>query len=157
MREDLIKRFKGKKVGREMTLKEKLYIPAILQGLKVTLRHLFGKKVTIEYPEERRVWTRFRGRHILKVEDGIIKCEACELCQIACPSFAIKVVPKKSEVPGKEREPEVFEIDMLRCIFCGLCVDACPCGALSMTQFHEIAGTSRKDFIYTKEMLMEKK
>jgi NADH-quinone oxidoreductase subunit I len=159
MREDLLKKFNGKVVGKKMGLMEKIYFPAIIQGLKITLKHLFGEKVTIEYPEEKRVYSsRFRGRHVLKVdENGIIKCVACELCEIACPSFAIKVVAKKSSLLEREREPEIYEIDYLRCIFCGLCVDACPCDALHMTSKHEWVITSRKEAIWTKEMLMEKK
>lgn len=159
MREDLLKKFNGKVVGRKLSLAEKLYIPAILQGLKITLAHLFGEKVTVEYPEVKREYSRrFRGRHVLKVdENGIIKCVACELCQIACPSSAIKVIAKKSEIPGREREPEVYEIDYLRCIFCGLCVDACPCDALHMTQRHEWVVKSRKEAVFTKEMLLERK
>jgi len=29
---------------------ERLYLPAILGGLKVTLRHFFRKKITMQYP-----------------------------------------------------------------------------------------------------------
>lgn len=159
MREDLLKRFNGKIVRKKMGFLERVYIPAILQGLRTTLKHLFEEKVTIEYPEEKRRYSsRFRGRHILKVdENGIIKCVACELCEIMCPSFAIKVVAKKSEIPGREREPDIYEIDYLRCIFCGLCVDACPCDALYMTSKHEWVIRSRKEAVWTKEMLMERK
>jgi len=31
---------------------ERLYLPAIIGGFKVTLRHFFKKKMTMQYPEE---------------------------------------------------------------------------------------------------------
>jgi NADH-quinone oxidoreductase subunit I len=31
---------------------ERIYLPAVVGGLKVTLRHFFKKKVTMQYPEE---------------------------------------------------------------------------------------------------------
>ena len=32
---------------------ERLYLPAVLGGFKVTIRHFFTKKVTMQYPEEK--------------------------------------------------------------------------------------------------------
>ena len=42
-----------KKVGHEMNLAEKMYLPAITKGLSLTLKHLVGKKITMQYPEEK--------------------------------------------------------------------------------------------------------
>jgi NADH-quinone oxidoreductase subunit I len=42
--------------NKEMTFKEKLYLPAILTGMGVTLNHLFKKKVTFIYGEDKRVF-----------------------------------------------------------------------------------------------------
>ncbi|HRU59890.1 MAG TPA: NADH-quinone oxidoreductase subunit I, partial [Bacteroidia bacterium] len=39
---------------KEMTFSEKIYLPAILGGLKITFRHLFKKKATIQYPDQQR-------------------------------------------------------------------------------------------------------
>ncbi|HEX4439006.1 MAG TPA: NADH-quinone oxidoreductase subunit I, partial [Thermoanaerobaculia bacterium] len=52
----------------------------LFDGLSVTGRHLFKKKVTIEYPEQKTpVYPRFRGRHKLhRFEDtGLEKCVGC--------------------------------------------------------------------------------
>ena len=38
---------------KSLTLLERLYIPQILSGMKVTLKHLFAPNVTMEYPEQR--------------------------------------------------------------------------------------------------------
>jgi len=34
-----------------LTLLERIYIPQILAGMRVTLKHLFAPNVTMEYPE----------------------------------------------------------------------------------------------------------
>ena len=69
---------------RRMSLVERLYLP-LLGGLMVTIRHMFQnllrtrKRVTIQYPEERRQWSpRYRGHHILTTRpDGSVRCVAC--------------------------------------------------------------------------------
>ena len=33
-----------------LNLLERSYLPALLNGFKITLRHFFGKKVTMQYP-----------------------------------------------------------------------------------------------------------
>ena len=37
---------------KEMTFAEKAYLPAIFQGLSITMRHFFKKKATVQYPEQ---------------------------------------------------------------------------------------------------------
>ena len=55
---------------RPMTFKDKIYLPAILGGLKVTLGHILKKKATINYPEVQREFSStFRGLHILNKDE----------------------------------------------------------------------------------------
>ena len=158
------------------------YVPEFLKGTALTMRHflantkerLLGQKrdpvlenfeggiTTIEYPEERRIYTeRFRGLHRLTTrEDDSPRCVACLCCSTACPAQCIHIEP--AEYPegdarrGYERFPEVFVIDELRCVFCGYCVEACPCDAIRMdTGLHPTAYDSRDQFIYDKAMLLE--
>ncbi len=59
---------------------ERLYMPQILTGMGVTLRHMFGKKSTIQYPEEKRILRteNYRGVHRLnRDQDGRVACVAC--------------------------------------------------------------------------------
>ncbi len=91
-------------VKQELTFAEKIYLPAILNGMKITLKHFFKKKVTISYPEQKKdvapVW---RGQHILKRdENGAERCTACGLCALACPAEAITMVAAERQ-KGEEK------------------------------------------------------
>ena len=69
------------------TFWHRLYLPSILAGLRVTWRHMFRKKDTIQYPEELNdISPRHRGRLILLYDEaGTLKCETCFQCAAACP------------------------------------------------------------------------
>ena len=94
-----------------LTLAERLYIPEILRGLKLTFSHLFRPKVTMEYPEQR--WElppNYRGASALVTDqDGREKCVACFLCQEICPPQAITIVGESSmEVTSRNiRSPSI--------------------------------------------------
>ncbi len=137
-----------------LTFWEKIYIPEIVKGMKLTLEQMLKKKDTREYPEEK--WIpppSFRGRPVLAVEEnGVERCVACGLCSRVCPALAIEVQAAETELE-KERYPERFEINMLRCIFCGFCEEVCPEEAIIMSADYELAFTQYEDAIYGKERL----
>ncbi|MGP8215509.1 MAG: NADH-quinone oxidoreductase subunit NuoI [Bacteroidia bacterium] len=149
-------------VNKKMNLKERLYLPAIVGGLMVTLKHFFKKKVTISYPEQARSFSPvYRGLHVLKRdENGAERCTACGLCAIACPSEAITMEAAERKIGEEhlyreEKYAAVYEIDMLRCIFCGLCEEACPKEAIFLTDRTVESAYERKIFVYGKDMLLE--
>ena len=128
----------------------------LLQGLKITLSHLFKKAITLQYPTERPVLSpNFRGLHALKVSHSKAKCVACYLCPTVCPAKCITV--EAAENDKGEKFPRIYTIDLLRCIFCGYCVEACPVDAVKMTTTFELANYRRENFLYTQEMLTDKK
>ena len=146
---------------RPMTFKDKIYLPAILGGLKVTLGHILKKKATINYPEVKREFSStFRGLHILnKDEENRERCTACGLCALSCPAEAITMEsaerkPGEEHLYREEKYAAKYEINMLRCIFCGLCEEACPKDAIYLTQTLAPANYDRKGFIYKKEDLL---
>ncbi len=142
---------------------ERIYVPEILRGMKVTLGHLiknvFGQSQmpTVQFPEEPKpLAVRHRSRHRLMVrEDGTPKCVACMCCPTACPASCINIVAEDADAPWKEKRPKIFEIDLLRCVFCGYCVEACPEDAIRMdTEEISLVGTRRQDFIVGLDFLM---
>ena len=144
-----------------LTWFEKLYIPALIGGFKVTLSHFFKKKVTMQYPEEK--WTvpeGYRGApYLVKDEKDRTKCVSCQLCEFVCPPKAIKITHPGPEVNAErgniEKEPEQFEINMLRCIFCGYCQEVCPEEAIFLQKDYSLTGESREEMIYDKTTLLE--
>jgi NADH-quinone oxidoreductase subunit I len=149
-----------------LTFWERLYLPAIVGGFKVTLRHAFGslfggKTVTMEYPEQKwAVPTDYRGApYLVKDQEGNTKCVSCQLCEFVCPPKAIKITPpgpagQIADRPNAEKMPEEFEINFLRCIYCGLCQEVCPEEAIFLLKDYSLTGQSRDEMIYNKEKLL---
>ncbi|WP_342646992.1 NADH-quinone oxidoreductase subunit I [Mucilaginibacter sp. CSA2-8R] len=141
---------------------ERAYLPAIGQGLSITMKHFFKKDVTIRYPEQKREFSEnFRGLHSLKRdEDGRERCTACGLCALSCPAEAITMTAAERQkgeenLYREEKYAAVYEINMLRCIFCGLCEEACPKEAIYLDGDIVPTDFTRKDFIYGKDKLVE--
>ena len=143
---------------REMTFAERAYLPAIAQGLGITLKHFFKKKATINYPEQTRersdIW---RGLHVLKRDEkGAERCTACGLCAVACPAEAITMTAGERKAGEEhlyreEKYAVTYEVNMLRCIFCGYCEEACPKDAIYLSETLMPSSYKRKEFIYKKK------
>lgn len=154
---------------KELSFRERLYLPAIAGGFKVTWRHfkrtLFGHTAAKEvaggfYPETKWVVGEgYRGApYLVKDPEGNTKCVSCQLCEFVCPPKAIKIIPPgpegKADRPNAEKMPKEFEINMLRCIFCGFCQEVCPEEAIFLMKDYSLQGESRKEMIFNKEKLL---
>src|SRR5580700_5355291 len=140
---------------------ERLYVPAILNGFAVTIRHFFQKSVTMQYPEQK--WTvpdGYRGApYLVRDQEGKTKCVSCQLCEFVCPPKAIRITPpgpagQAAERTNAEKMPQEFEINMLRCIYCGFCQEVCPEEAIFLLKDYSITGQSREELIFNKEKLL---
>jgi NADH-quinone oxidoreductase subunit I len=150
---------------RELTFWDKLYVPQILAGLKITCTHFFrniaihtahslgllkhlSAAVTYQYPEVLRpLATRFRSRHRLTVrDDGTPRCVGCMLCETVCPAKCITIVAGEHPDPNVEKYPVRFDIDLGICVYCGYCVEVCPEDAIRMdTGILDVSAYSRRD------------
>lgn len=133
---------------------------AFAKGFSVTLKTLFTKPVTENYPDEPvNFEARYRGIHVLqRDENGLEKCVACFLCAAACPVQCIYIEADDNtaerRISASERYAQVYNIDYSRCIFCGYCVEACPCDAITHGHGFEMATYNISDMVYRKEQLL---
>ncbi len=131
-----------------------LFLKELVKGLALTGRHLFARKITIQFPEEKTPASpRFRGLHALRrYPNGEERCIACKLCEAVCPALAITIESDQRE-DGSRRTTR-YDIDLTKCIFCGFCEEACPVDAIVETRIFEYHGEKRGDLYYTKQMLL---
>lgn len=157
----------------EMRFRERIYLIALWNGLRITFRHFFlnlarhilrslGIKglpgaVTIQYPDDPAVVAkRARTRHrLLKRDDGTPRCVACMMCETVCPAKCIHIVAEESPVTIIEKRAKSFEIDLGLCVFCGYCVEACPVDAIRMDTGQVALSTgSREELLWTMPELL---
>jgi len=131
-----------------------LMLSELMKGLSLTGRHLFKRKITVLYPEEKTPMSpRFRGLHALRrYPNGEERCIACKLCEAVCPALAITIESEQRE-DGTRRTTR-YDVDLVKCIFCGFCEESCPVDSIVETHILEYHGESRGDLIYTKPMLL---
>ena len=124
------------------------------KGMLLTGRHLFRRKITVQFPEEKTPMSpRFRGLHALRrYPNGEERCIACKLCEAVCPALAI-TIESEQRSDGTRRTTR-YDIDLTKCIFCGLCEESCPVDSIVETHILEYHGEKRGDLYYTKEMLL---
>src|SRR3972149_1890308 len=110
--EELLRRIRSASERRPMTWSERIYLPAIAQGLWVTSVHFWRNlflhiahrvglfrqipaSVTIQYPDQlRNTAPRLRTRHRLtRRQDGSPRCVGCMMCETVCPARCIYITP----------------------------------------------------------------
>jgi NADH-quinone oxidoreductase subunit I len=138
-------------------------------GMRITWKHLFVKKVTIQYPDERfQLPEKARNRLYLEMS----KCNGCNSCAIACPvnCITVETIRVSPDDPhqevhfnGKDRKLWVsrYDIDFAKCCYCGLCTAVCPSEAIQHTTEYEYSVYKREDLLYkfqtlTPEQVKEK-
>ena len=122
----------------------------IAKGMALTLKHLFRKNVTTQYPEKRlQMSRRIRGQQFVWRSD---LCTGCATCAKSCPHGIIQI--KTSKNGENKYLVDKIAFDIGRCMFCGLCVEVCPYNALYMGRSYEQARYSRRLLWADKEILM---
>lgn len=124
-------------------------IRSLLTGMSVTIKELFKKKITLQYPENRDtlvISDRFRGELVMPHdENNEHQCTSCGICQMNCPNGTIKVVSKMIETEdGKKKKIlDQYFYNLGMCTFCNLCVITCPSDAIKFTNQFEGATFTR--------------
>jgi NADH-quinone oxidoreductase subunit I len=141
-------------LGRIQQLFRTFLLVELVKGMMLTGRHLFRRKITVQYPEEKTPLSpRFRGLHALRrYPNGEERCIACKLCEAVCPALAITI--ESEERADGTRRTTRYDIDLTKCIYCGFCEESCPVDSIVETSIFEYHGERRGDLIYTKPMLL---
>jgi NADH-quinone oxidoreductase subunit I len=127
----------------------------VLVGMKITWRHLFTQKVTLNYPEEKwQLPPKSRMRLFMKYED----CIGCGQCARACPVDCIYIKTDKRPATAPaiwaadgtpiKLDTKLFDIDMSLCCYCNLCTYPCPTNCIYMTPEYEFATTDLTNHLY---------
>ena len=126
----------------------------LVSGMALTLRYMFRRKVTINYPYEKGPLSpRFRGEHALRrYPNGEERCIACKLCEAICPAQAITIEAEPRD--DDSRRTTRYDIDMTKCIYCGYCEEACPVDAIVEGPNFEYATETREELMYDKNKLL---
>ena len=131
----------------------RLIVRAILWAMRITLRNLFRKPVTVHYPDKIRAYPdRYRGLLALVYEKdtGEEACIGCRLCEYVCPPAVIKVEMLKSE---KRNYAKTFTLELYACEFCELCVQVCPTDAIVMMKSFDLSTADRRELLLDKDRL----
>ena len=121
----------------------------LVKGMALTGRHLFHRKITIQFPDEKTPQSpRFRGLHALRrYPNGEERCIACKLCEAVCPALAITIESEQRD-DGTRRTTR-YDIDLTKCIFCGFCEESCPVDSIVETRIFLFFGDTAATEVYT--------
>ncbi len=136
-------------------------IPGLFKGMWVTLKTLFKKPVTINYPKVKETPGGPGTRCHRPRQEA---CTVCMLCARNCPDWCIYIEGHKEEqppdkpggrVPGTRPTLDRFDIDYALCMYCGICVEVCPFDALFWSPEYEYSEGQMGEMLHDKDRLQD--
>ena len=140
---------------------EATFLPAIIEGLKTTLRHVGDRKTghaavsrgeagpAAALPRRASAQSRRAGprevRGLHAVRDGVP----------GALHRTSKRPTRRPTGPTATSIPATFVLDELRCIYCGMCEEACPVDAIELTHIYDLTGETREPLNLDKEKLLD--
>lgn len=132
----------------------------LLTGMWVTLKTLFTKPVTVNYPVDKET-PHPRARGVIALEQDA--CTVCMLCARSCPDWCIYIEGHKEEQPPSKPGGRVkkratldrFDIDYALCMYCGICVEVCPFDALFWSPEYEYSEYDMGRMLHPMDRLQE--
>jgi len=123
----------------------------VLKPMLLTLKHLFRRPVTVQYPFERlHLPEYFRGIPSIRTP----LCTGCSRCIDVCPNNCLDFDQYKGETAPTNANKNVPIIYVGRCLMCGLCIEVCPTGAMTNTQHFELAEYTREEMLWKHDRLL---
>lgn len=123
----------------------------VIKPMILTLKHLFRRPVTVQYPFERlHLPEYFRG--IPSVRSPL--CTGCARCLDVCPNNCLDFDQYDGEVAPTNRDRNVPIIFVGRCLMCGLCIEVCPTGAMTNTHHFELSEYDRSSMLWRHDRLL---
>ena len=115
-----------------------MYGRGLIEGLAVTIKNFFRKKITEKYPDTMpELPERYHGSFDFTAE----KCTICGICVRVCPNQVITIGSRRDE--NNKRYLVLYEMDIEYCMYCGYCVEGCPTAAIVFNKDFELAAFSR--------------
>ena len=109
-----------------------------------TMKNLFSKPVTKNYPAEPAVYPeRSRGHIEIEIE----KCISCSICAKNCPPGCLSV----------DRKAGTWTINRFDCIACGYCTIKCPKSCLHLKPGYQTPMDVKSSETYTRPNMPEEK
>ena len=114
-----------------------MYGSGLIEGLAVTIKNIFRKKITVPYPDRMpELPERYHGSFDFFAE----KCTICGICARVCPNQVITIGSRRDD--NNKRYLVLYEMEIKYCLFCGYCVEGCPTAAIVFNKEFESAAFS---------------
>ncbi len=124
---------------------------SLVEGMGVTLKFMFKRPVTLQYPLQPSQPSNVhkgRIRFVVFPETQNHDCIACLKCKNICPSKCFLELAGEKPPEGGRKRPTEFVYNFSTCSLCSLCIEVCPTKTLEHSPEFNLADDKKDTFIY---------